>query len=148
MSDRMMRKSNTTQGLNILGVTLDRTLSFKQHCNNVAANVQTRNTLLSNIANSTWSASTHVMRTTALATWYSVAELACPMWLDSAHSKTVNIAFKETCRKATSCIQPTPINAHWYRPTFHQAAKPKPSCRGEILTRIRSQTSVVRSPAE
>ena len=94
-----------------VGVTLDRTLSFKQHCNNVAAMVQTRNNL-SKLTNSTWSVSPHVMRTTALAMCYSVAEYACPVWLDSVQwAKTVDIAQNETCRKMTGCIQSTPTNA-------------------------------------
>ena len=94
-----------------LGVTLDRTLSFKQHCSNIAAKVQARNNLLSKLTNSTWGANPHVMRTTALAMCYSVAEYACPVWLDSAHSKTIDIALNETCRKVTGCIRSTPINA-------------------------------------
>ena len=94
-----------------LGVTLDRTLSFKQHCSNIAAKVQARNNLLSKLGNSTWGANPYVMRTTALAMSYSVAEYACPVWLDSAHSKTIDIALNETCRKVTGCIRSTPINA-------------------------------------
>ena len=74
-------------------------LSFKQHCENFAGKIQSRNNLLSKLANSRWGANPHVMRTTALAMCYSVAEYACPVWLDSTHSKLIDVALNETCRK-------------------------------------------------
>ena len=97
-------------GPKYLGVTLDRTLSFKQHCKNFAGKIQSRNNLLSKLANSRWGANPHVMRTTALAMCYSVAEYACPVWLDSTHSKLIDVALNETCRKITGCMKSTPIN--------------------------------------
>ena len=62
------------EGPKYLGVTLDRTLSFKQHCLNTAAKIRTRNNLLSKLTATTWGANPHIMRNTALALCFSVGE--------------------------------------------------------------------------
>ena len=62
-----------------LGVTLDRTLSYKQHIEKVKGKVRTRNNFLHKLANSSWGANTFTLRATALALCYSVAEYACPV---------------------------------------------------------------------
>ena len=63
-----------------LGVTLDRTLSYRQHLQKTAAEVKTRNNLLSKLAGSTWGANATTLRTCALALCYSAAEYCCPVW--------------------------------------------------------------------
>ena len=60
-----------------LGVTIDRTLSFKQHALNTKAKVNTRNNLLRKLTNSRWGAHPATVRTTALALCFSTAEFAC-----------------------------------------------------------------------
>ena len=57
-----------------LGVTLDRTLSYRQHLQKTAAKVKSRNNLLSKLAGSSWGANADTLRTSALALCYSVAE--------------------------------------------------------------------------
>ena len=99
---------------NYLGVTLDRTSSFKQHCQNLAGKIQSRNNLLSKLPNARWAVSAHVMRTTALELCNSVAEYACPLWPDNTHWKLVDVALNETCRKITDCLKNTPINQLYY----------------------------------
>ena len=49
-----------------LGVTLDRTLSFKQHALNPKAKVNARNNLLQKLTNSRWGAHPATVRTSAL----------------------------------------------------------------------------------
>ena len=97
-------------GPKYLGVTLDRKLSFKQHCLNTAAKIRIRNNLLSKLTATTWGANPHVLQTTGLALCFPVGEYACPLWLDSAHCKKVDIALNETCRKVTGCLRSTPID--------------------------------------
>ena len=64
-----------------LGVTLDRTLSSKQHALNTKAKVNTRNNLLRKLTNSRWGAHPATVRTTALALFFfSTAEYACSSW--------------------------------------------------------------------
>ena len=55
-----------------LGVTLDRTLSNKEHIHNTKMKVATHNNLLGKLSNSKWGANGSTIRTTALC--YSVAE--------------------------------------------------------------------------
>ena len=51
-----------------LSVTLDRTLSYKEHIHNTKMKVATRNNLLRKLSNSKWGANPSTIRTTALAT--------------------------------------------------------------------------------
>ena len=67
-----------------LGVTMDRTLSFKEHPRKLKAKIQSRNALLSKLANSKWGANPYTLRTTALALCFSAGEYACPAWDRSA----------------------------------------------------------------
>ena len=60
-----------------LGVTLDRTLSYKTHIHNTKLKVETQNKKL---ANSRWGTNARIIRTTALAICYSTAEYAAPEW--------------------------------------------------------------------
>jgi hypothetical protein len=54
-----------------LGVTLDRTLSFKTYLQNTKATVNTRNNILRKLVNSRWGADPSTIRATALTslTW-------------------------------------------------------------------------------
>ena len=70
-----------------LGVTLDRTLSYKEHMHNTKMKVATRNNLLRKLSNSKWGANASTIRTTALALCYSVAEYAAPVWARSSHAQ-------------------------------------------------------------
>ena len=57
----------------MLGVTLDTQLTFIQHCNNIAANMQKRNNVLKALAGSTWGWDKETLLTTnrQLAAQYS-----------------------------------------------------------------------------
>ena len=94
-----------------LGVTLDRTLSFKYHIDKVKGKVRTRNNLLRKLANSSWGASAPTLRTTALALCYSAAEYACPVWERSAHSHKLDPALNDCCRAITGCLKPTSVDS-------------------------------------
>ena len=62
-----------------LGVTLDRTLSYKKHIHNTKMKVATRSYLLKKLSNSKWGCNARTIRTTSLALSYSAAEYACPV---------------------------------------------------------------------
>lgn len=94
-----------------LGITLDRTLTFKQHLSNVAAKVKTRNNILQKLAGTSWGANAQVLRTTALALSYSVAEYCCPTWINSTHTKQVDVQLNQAMRIITGCIRST--NTLW-----------------------------------
>ena len=76
---------NTTH-LKYLGVTLDRTLNYKQLIQNTKMKVATRNNLLTKLANSKWGTTATTIRTTSLALCYSIAEYAAPAWVRSTYA--------------------------------------------------------------
>ena len=94
-----------------LGVTLDRTLSYKAHIENTKNKVGTRNNIIRKLRNSKWGATPTTLRSSALALCYSAAEYACPVWERSTHAKKLNATLNETCRMITGCLKPTNTNS-------------------------------------
>ena len=90
-------------------MTLDRTLSYKQHIQNTKKKVATRNNLLKKIANSKWGTNTSTIRTTALALCYSIAEYAAPVWARSTHADILDPELNKACRAITRCLKPTHV---------------------------------------
>ena len=90
-----------------LGITLDRLLTYRNHCLKTRAKLSSRNTLLRKLHGTNWGACPHTMRTTATARCLSVAEYCCPVWARSTHRKLVDTTLNETCRLITGCIRPT-----------------------------------------
>ena len=80
-----------------LGVTLDGTLSFKEHVNKLKKKVATRNNLLSKLASTKWGADAKTLKQTALALSYSTAKYCAPVWERSSHAKKVNIELNKAC---------------------------------------------------
>ena len=77
-------KTGDTPHPKYLGVTLDRTLSYKEHMHNTKMTA-TSNNLLRKLSNSKWGANASTKGTTALALCYSVTEYAAPFWARSSH---------------------------------------------------------------
>ena len=92
-----------------LGVRLDRSLTFRRHCEEVEGKVCSRNNILRKLTNTKWGAQPHVLRTSALAICLSAAEYAAPVWYNSAHAKKVDVAVNETTRIISGCLKPTPV---------------------------------------
>ena len=85
-----------------LGVTLDRTLSYKAHIEKAKKKVGTRNNIIRKLRTSKWGATPTTLRSSALALCYSAAEYACPVWERSTHAKKLDATLNETCRMITS----------------------------------------------
>ena len=66
-----------------LGVTLDRSLTYKKHLESLQCKGNDRNGLLRFLAGSNWGAYTSTLWTGALAVVYSTAEYASPAWCRS-----------------------------------------------------------------
>jgi len=92
-----------------LGVTLDRTLTFKEQCKKTKMKVEARNNLIRKLAGSKWGATPKTIRTTGLALCFSADKYASPVWNQSKHSKHVDTALNETYRIITGCLKPTPL---------------------------------------
>ena len=89
-----------------LCVTLDRTLSYKQHIHNTKMKVATRNNLLRTLSISKWGRNASTIITTALALSYSVPGYAAPVWARSAHAYKLD---SELNSAITGCLNPTNI---------------------------------------
>ena len=105
-----------------LGVTLDRTLSYKEHMHNTKMKVVTHNNLLRKLSNSKWGANASTIRTTALTLCYSVAEYAAPVWARSSHAQKLNP--KLQCMQSRHRMPETnqcrrPVLAGWNCATRH-----------------------------
>ena len=61
-----------------LNVTLDMTLSYRQHIQNTKMKVATPNNLLKKLSNSKWGTNVSTIRTRVLALCYSIREYAAP----------------------------------------------------------------------
>ena len=92
-----------------LGVTLDRTLCYKQHIHNTKMKVVTHNNLLRKLSNPKWGVNVGTIRTTALASSYSVAEYAAPVWARSPHAQKLYMELHRACRAVTGCLKPTNV---------------------------------------
>ena len=92
-----------------LGVTLDRTLSYKQHIQNTKMRVATRNNPLKKLVNSKWGTNASTIRTTALALFYSIAEYAALVWARSTYEDILDLELNKACRASTGCLKPTNV---------------------------------------
>ena len=71
-----------------LGITLDRSLTYRNHCLKTHAKLSSTNNLLGNLHGTNWGACPHTIRTTATTLCFSVAEYCCPVWARSTHTSS------------------------------------------------------------
>ena len=90
-----------------LCITLDRTLSYKQHIQNTKVKVVTRNNPLNKLANSKWGTTASTIRKTALALCYLFTEYAAPVWARSSHADILDPELNTACRAITGCLKQT-----------------------------------------
>jgi Reverse transcriptase (RNA-dependent DNA polymerase)/Endonuclease-reverse transcriptase len=145
-----------------LGVTLDRSLTYKAHCEKTAKKVDTRNNVLRKLRGTHWGAKPNTLRITAKALCFSSGEYACNVWGRSAHAKKVDVRLNQTCRLITGCMMPTKLEklykaAGWAQPntrrmaSYHiervrQLADPKhPLHDSHVIHRLKSRRSFLRA---
>ena len=91
-----------------LGVTLDRSLTYKQHMENTAQKLKKRSSLIRKLAGTNWGASPSTLRTSALALCYSAAEYCAPIWARCAHTNKLDVQLNSTMRIISGALTPTP----------------------------------------
>ena len=126
-----------------LGVTLDRTLSYKQHIHNTKMKVATRNNLLWKLANSKWDTNASTIRTTELALCYSVAEYAATVWARSHHAYILDSELNTACRAITGYLKSTNVEDLY----LHAGIAP-PDIRRNVCARVekkKQQSNVAHS---
>jgi len=72
-----------------LGVSLDRSLTFRHHATKTAAKIKSRKNIIAKLAGTSWGANAQTLRSSAVALCYSVAEYCVPAWGCSSHTKLV-----------------------------------------------------------
>jgi len=92
-----------------LGVTLDRTLSYREHLMKTAGKLKNRNNLLMKLAGSTWGASANTLRSSALVLCYSAAEYCAPVLSRSSHTSQVDVQLNSTMRLISGTLRSTPL---------------------------------------
>lgn len=74
-----------------LDMTLDRTLTYKNHSKKTLKKVNRRNGIIRKLIGSKWRA-TNPLCISAMVLCFSTAEYACPEWRNSVHTKKVDVA--------------------------------------------------------
>jgi len=105
-----------------LGVRIARSLTFKKHLEDVKNKLKSRNNIISKLAGVNWGSNTKVLRISAIALVYSVAEYCAPVWARSAHCHKVDTTeLNHTMRIMTSTVKPTLVQ---WLPTLANIAPP------------------------
>jgi len=92
-----------------LGVTLDRTLSYREHLSR-AVKLKSRNNLIAKLAGTSWSARASTLCTSTLALCYSVAEHYCPMWTRSSYTNLIDTQLRSSVHLISGYLQPTQLS--------------------------------------
>ena len=92
-----------------LRVTLDRTLSYKEHIHKLECTTSARNNIMKKLSNTKLMVKPATIKTTVLALCYSTAEYACPVREKSTHVSKLYPALNEAGRSITGCLRPTSV---------------------------------------
>ena len=101
-----------TQSPTFLGVTLDRTLTFNKHIDNVKRRMKQRNNVLRAISGTKWGCAPSDLRAVYMAFSRAVADYAAGAWMpgESASSiKGLDVAQRQASRTITGCVLATPV---------------------------------------
>ena len=93
-----------------LGVKLDRSLTSRQHLENVSTKASARVALIRRLAGTTWGASTKTLRISTQALVFSAAEYCAPVWCRSSHTKKLDATLNNALRTVSGCLRATPAN--------------------------------------
>ena len=107
LNGKLLPFSNTPKHL---GITLDRSLTYRRHLESLRKKLSTRVSLIRRLAGTTWDAGASVLRTATLALAYSTAEYCAPIWCRSAHTLLIDPVIDNALRIVTGNLLPTPTD--------------------------------------
>lgn len=90
-------------------MTLDRTLTYKNHLTKVAAKISTRDNIIRKLANTNWGSGPNTLRISAMALTYSVVKYCAPVWINSMHVNKIDTQLNAITRTITGNIKSTPL---------------------------------------
>lgn len=114
-----------------LGITLDRSLTYRKHLEKTRAKLKSRNNIIQKLCGSSWGTDANTLRISSLALVYSVAEYCSPVWRHSHHVRMVDTQLNSTMRLITGAIKSTPL------PWLHILSNIAPPC-------LRREAALVR----
>ena len=93
-----------------LGITLDCSLTYKNHLHKLKQKVSPRVALVRKLSGTNWVTSFDTLRTSTKALVFAPTEYCAPVWCQSTHTKTLDVPLNEAMRIVSGCIRPTPLN--------------------------------------
>lgn len=91
-----------------LGVTLDRTLTYKHHLTKLRGKLNSRNNIISKLASTSWGADAKALKVSAMTLVNWTSEYCCSTWLNSHHTTKVDTALNTTMRTISGTVKSTP----------------------------------------
>ena len=88
-----------------LGVTLDRSLTYRRHLESLRKKLTSRVALLKRLARSDWGAGTTTLRKAILALVHLTTESCAPVWCPSADTRVIDPAINDALRIMTGCLR-------------------------------------------
>jgi len=91
-----------------LGVTLDRSFTYRRHLESFCKKLTSRVALLRQLAGCGWGAGATTLRIATLA--HSTAEYCAPVWCRTAQTRLIDLTINDALRIVTGCLRPTPAD--------------------------------------
>lgn len=92
-----------------LGITLDRSLNYKEHIEKTTLKLRTRVNIIQKLAGSNWGANPEVLRSSTLGLVISVADFGSTIWINSCHIEKIDVQVNSALRVVTGTVRATPI---------------------------------------
>ena len=93
-----------------LGVTLDRSLTYRRHLESLRKKLTSRFALLRRLAGSGWGAGATTLRIATIALVHSTSEYCAPVWCRSDHTRLIEATINDALRIVTGCPCHTPVD--------------------------------------
>ena len=114
-----------------LGVTLDRTLNYKQHILNTKMKVATHNNLLKKLANSKWGTNARTIYNYSTSLVLLYCRIRCTSLGEIISRKQTEPVLNQACRSTTGCLKPTNVED-----IYLIAGIAPPDIRREVCARV------------
>jgi len=93
-----------------LGVTLDRSLTYRRHLESHGKKLISRVAFLRRLADSGWGAGATTLRTATLDLVHSNAEYCALVWSRNPHTRLIDPAINDALQIVTGCLRSTPVD--------------------------------------
>ena len=90
-----------------LGITLDRSLTYRKHLHKVKQKVSSQVALMRKLSETNWGTSFDTLQISTTALVFAPAEYFSPVWFQSINTKTLDVSLNEAMWIVSGCIRPT-----------------------------------------